>query len=220
MNKRIALLAALAGVVCAVAVTRSFVFVDSRPWRNDVVQGILSGFALALITAQIYAWNRITRVNGWITMYGCGAPGNGMFQRAAAAQIFPGPINVQEEAMYWTTRTDGAGRALSGAHNYVMHFPPGQLPPNDAFWSVTMGDAKQRFVANPLKRYSVSDRSGLIPNPDGSLDIYIQHAAPSGRESNWLPAPAGAFVLWLRVYLPGQAILNRTYEVPPVRQVA
>ena len=60
-------------------------------------------------------------------------------------------------------------------HDYVMRFPPGGLPPNNAFWSLTMGDAKNHFVPNPINRYSVSDRSGLVPNADGSVDIYIQN---------------------------------------------
>jgi hypothetical protein len=118
--------------------------------------------------------------------------------------------------MYWTTSKDGAGHRFDGRHDYVMHFPPGGLPPSDAFWSLTMGDAKNRFVANPINRYSVSDRSGLVPNADGSVDIYIQNTAPAGHESNWLPAPAGKFILWLRVYLPGAAILDDKYKVPPV----
>jgi hypothetical protein len=103
-----------------------------------------------------------------------------------------------------------------GAQNYILHFPPGGLPPNDAFWSLTMADEKEHFVANPIDRYSVGDRSGLAPNPDGSVDIYLQHSAPAGHESNWLPAPAGRFVLWLRVYVPGEAILRGEYTVPPV----
>jgi hypothetical protein len=121
--------------------------------------------------------------------------------------------------MYWWTNTDGAGHALTGVHDYVMHFPTGQLPPNNAFWSITMGDAGNHFVANPLNRYSVSDRSGLVQNPDGSVDIFIRNAAPAGHESNWLPAPAGNFILWLRVYIPGQAILDGKYQVPPVVEV-
>jgi hypothetical protein len=100
-----------------------------------------------------------------------------------------------------------------------MHFPAGGLPPNDAFWSLTMGNEKNRFVPNPLNRYSVGDHSGLAHNADGSVDIYIQHAAPAGHESNWLPAPPGRFILWLRVYIPGEAILNGTYRVPPVAGV-
>jgi hypothetical protein len=183
------------------------------------VQGILIGFALAFVTAQIYARIKATKINGWITMFGLGLPGNGILLRAAHAQIFPGPVNVPQEAMYWTTSGDGAGHALSGQHNYFMHFPLGGLPPNDAFWSLTMGDAKNRFVPNPINRYSISDRSGLVPNTDGSVDIYIQNTAPAGHEPNWLPAPKGNFILWMRVYVPGQAILDGEYKMPPIIKV-
>ena len=194
-------------------------FPQPRIVRNDIIQGILIGFAMAFIMAQIYARIKSKKVNGWITMYGLGKPGNGIFFKAACAQIFPGPVNVPEEAMYWTTSGDGAGHVLSGQRNYIIHFPPGGLPPNDAFWSLTMGDAQNHFVANPLNRYSVSDRSGLVPNNDGSVDIYLQNAAPAGHESNWLPAPAGNFILWLRVYIPGAAILRQEYQVPPIVEV-
>ncbi|HEY7284872.1 MAG TPA: DUF1214 domain-containing protein [Vicinamibacterales bacterium] len=180
------------------------------------MQGILIGWGLAFVTAQVLARIKSTKINGWITMLGCGLPGNGMLLRAAQAQVFPGPINVPQEAMYWTTSGDGAGHALSGQHDYIMHFPPGGLPPNSAFWSLTMGDARNRFVPNPINRYSVSDHCGLAQNDDGSVDVYIQSGAPEGHESNWLPAPRGHFILWLRVYVPGQAILDGTYEVPPV----
>ncbi len=128
-------------------------------------------------------------------------------------------MNVPEEAMYWWTNSDGGGAALSGAHEYVMHFPPGGLPPNNAFWSLTMGTAKNRYVPNPINRYNVGDRSGLAPNADGSVDIYLQHATPAGHESNWLPAPLDNFILWLRVYQPGEAILTGKYTVPPVVKV-
>ncbi len=121
--------------------------------------------------------------------------------------------------MYWTTSVDGARHALSGEHDYIMHFAAGQLPPNNAFWSLTMADARQRFVPNPINRYIVNDRSGLVPNADGSVDIYIQNAAPAAHQSNWLPAPASNFILWLRVYEPGPSILNRQYRVPPVIKV-
>jgi hypothetical protein len=99
-----------------------------------------------------------------------------------------------------------------------MHFPAGGFPPNAAFWSLTMGDARNRFVKNPISRYSVSDRSGLAPNPDGSVDIYIQTTAPVGHESNWLPAPSDKFSLWFRVYLPGPVILDGRYAVPPLTE--
>jgi hypothetical protein len=223
-NRTSTFLMVLNGAICGFFFIYSFVlghfFTGSRTLRNDVVQGILIGFALAFVISQIYARIRATKVNGWITMFGLGEPGNGMLLRAAHAQIFPGPVNVPQEAMYWTTSGDGAGHTLSGKHDYIIHFPPGGLPPNNAFWSLTMGDAKNRFVPNPLNRYSVSDRSGLVPNADGSVDIYLQNTALAGHESNWLPAPAGNFILWLRVYIPGAAILNGEYTVPPIVEVS
>ncbi|MGA7155394.1 MAG: DUF1214 domain-containing protein [Acidobacteriaceae bacterium] len=183
---------------------------------TDIVQGIIVGCVLAFISFQIIAHAYVTKANGWTTMLGCGEPGNGALFRAACADEFPGPINVSQEAMYWMTRVDSTGQKLSGQHNYIMHFPAGQLPPNNAFWSLTMGTARNRFVPNPIDRYSMSDRSDLVPNADGSVDIYIQNAAPAGHAFNWLPAPTDNFILWLRVYLPGAAILNGGYRVPPV----
>ena len=209
-------LTALIGVVCVYVIIRSFLFPDSLTLRNDLVQGFFVGGGLGVVAVEILARMKATRINGWITIFGCGLPGNGLLTRAACARIFPGPVNVPQEAMYWRTAVDGAGHTLSGEHDYLLHFPPGGLPPNDAFWSLTMADAKERFVPNPIDRYSVGDRSGLAQNPDGSVDIYLQSAAPGGHQSNWLPAPAGRFNLWLRVYMPGAAILQGKYAVPPV----
>jgi len=209
-------LAALIGVICAVVIVRSFLFADSLTVRNDMVQGFFTGAGLGVVAVEILARIKATRINGWITVFGCGLPGNGIFTRAACARIFPGPVNVPQEAMYWRSGVDGAGHTLSGEHDYLLHFPPGGLPPNDGFWSLTMADAKERFVANPIDRYSVGDRSSLAQNPDGSVDIYIQNAAPAGHESNWLPAPAGRFILWLRAYMPRAAVLRGEYTVPPI----
>ncbi len=187
----------------------------------DLVQGILIGAGLAFVTVLFILPNfYVTHVNGWTTMFGCGEPGNEILLRAACSVKFMGPINVPQEAMYWTTSNDGTGQKLSGDRDYIVHFPAGGLPPNNAFWSLTMSDAKNHFVPNSIKRYSVSDRSGLVPNADGSVDIYIQNAPPVGHESNWLPAPAaGSFLLWLRAYLPGQTILDGKYQVPPIERV-
>jgi len=219
MSRTSTYLVILNGAICVYFFINLVFFPHPRTVRSDVVQGILIGAALAFITAQVFARIKANKVNGWITMYGLGRPSNGMLLRAAHAQLFPGPVNTPEEAMYWWTNTDGSGHALTGAHDYVLHFPPGGLPPNKAFWSITMGDAQNRYVANPLNRYSISDRTGLAQNPDGSVDVYIQKAAPAGHESNWLPAPAGNFILWLRVYIPGEAILRGEYRVPPVVEV-
>ncbi len=188
----------------------------------DVVPGVLVGAVLAfvtallLITAEFHSMQ--TTVNGWSITMTCGKASNGILLRAACAQhLFA--VNLPQEAVYWTTTMDGAGQTLTGAHDYVLHFPPGGLPPNNAFWSLTMTIAPGYMVANPINRYSVGDRSGLVPNADGSIDIYIQHTAPAGHEANWLPAPSGNFMLWLRVYQPSAAILSGAYHVPPVVEV-
>ena len=218
MSRTYTRIAVLISAVCVYFFVRLLFFADlsTRPLTSDLVQGFLIGVGLAFVSAYAYAMLRATKVNGWITMFGLGLPGNNMFLRAAHAVLFPGPVVVPQEAIYWWTNVDAAGRTLSGAHDYLLHFPAGGLPPNGAFWSLTMGDAKNRYVPNPIGRYNVGDRSGLLPSADGSVDIYIQRAAPSGHESNWLPSAEGAFILWLRVYVPGAAILDGTYTVPPV----
>jgi hypothetical protein len=138
--------------------------------------------------------------------------------RAACAQVLP-MVNLPQEAVYWTATVDGAGQPLTGQRDYILAFPPGGLPPNDAFWSLTMTDPRGHLMATPSNVYSVGDRSGLASNADGSTDIYIQHTAPPGHAANWLPAPSGDFKLWLRVYQPGAAILKGGYHVPPVVEV-
>ena len=187
--------------------------------QSGVVQGLIIGATLAFLTA-ILIMNVVVRaitttVNGWSSIRKCGQPGNGILVRAACAKALP-VVNVFEEAAYWTTTTDGSGQTLSGRHEYVLHFPAGQLPPNDAFWSLTPTDVVGYMVNNPTNRYSVGDRSPLAQNADGSVDIYLQPKVPRGHEQNWLPTPAGNFKLMLRAYLPGAAILNGTYRVPQV----
>ena len=189
---------------------------------SHLVQPIIVGGVLAFLTANILMNAAVkamsTTVNGWSTILKCGQPGNGILLRAGCAKILPG-TNVAQEAAYWTTVVDGAGRRLNGQHQYVLHFPAGQLPPNDAFWSLAMTDVVGYMVPNPIDRYSVGGRSGLVPRADGSIDINIQRAAPVGHESNWLPAPAGNFKLMLRAYLPGRAVLDGEYHVPPVMKL-
>ena len=189
---------------------------------SHAVQGIIVGAVLAFLTANIImnavVKTMTTTVNGWRTTAKCGQPGNGILLRAACAKILPA-VNVAQEAAYWTTTVDSAGRRLNGQREYVLHFPVGQLPPNNAFWSLTMTDVAGYMEPNPIDRYSLGSRSGLMPNADGSIDIYLQHTAPIGHEPNWLPAPVGNFKVMLRAYLPGRAVLDGDYHVPPVKRV-
>ena len=189
---------------------------------SHVAQAIIVGTVLAFLTAQVLmnaAMKAVTTtVNGWSATTKAGQPGNGLMLRAACARTLPA-VNVAQEAMYWTTTRDGAGRRLNGQREYILTFPAGQLPPNEAFWSLTLTDVAGYMVKNSINRSSVGSRSGLAPNADGSIDIYLQRTAPAGHESNWLPTPAGAFRLMLRAYLPGRAVLDGEYHVPPVKRV-
>jgi hypothetical protein len=189
---------------------------------DHLVQAIIIGAVFAFLTA-ILIMNAViksmtTTVNGWSSTLKCAQPGNGILMRAASAKFLP-LVNIAQEAMYWTTTRDSTGKTLNGRHDYTLHFPAGGLPPNDAFWSLTITDVVGYMVSNSIDRHSVGDHSGLVPNADGSVDIYFQSTPPAGHEPNWLPAPDGNFKLMLRAYLPGSAILNGEYHVPPVIKV-
>ena len=190
---------------------------------SGVVQGVIIGATLAFLTTILIldavAKAETKTVNGWRSIRRAGQPGNGLLVRAAVQKALP-VVNSFEEAAYWTTSVDAAGQNLRGEHAYRLHFPPGHLPPNDAFWSLTATDTVGYMVSSPTGRSSVDDHSGLVTNPDGSVDIVLQPQAPSGPAQNWLATPSGRFKLMLRAYLPGAAIVDGSYDVPPVVRVS
>ena len=129
--------------------------------------------------------------------------------------------NTPIEAYYPALYTDATGAQLDGSsESYVLRFEKGNLPPVNAFWSITLYDLKNRLmVANSINRYSIGDRTkGLAYGSDGSLEIYIQKDDPGGKKSaNWLPAPDAPFYLLMRTYLPKQAMLDGRYQPPAVK---
>ncbi|UPK29085.1 DUF1254 domain-containing protein [Bradyrhizobium sp. 195] len=160
--------------------------------------------------------------NGWGFTTATGVYGADYLMRALLTEIGLG-ANRPQDAVYPTSLKDAEDRKYNGANKYVMRFPKGQLPPAQGFWSVTMYDAKYFFVANPINRYSISARENLKSNPDGSTDIYIQKDSPEkDKESNWLPAPSGDFVLMMRLYWPSEkdpSIIDGSWKIPPVKKV-
>jgi hypothetical protein len=115
--------------------------------------------------------------------------------------------NDAVEAMYPYTRVDAKGETLNASkHNYTITFAAGQLPPVNAFWSVTMYDGKSQFlIKNPINRYLINSPMlpGMKKNEDGSLTLYIQKDSPGAdREANWLPAPNDTVYLVMRLYWP------------------
>jgi hypothetical protein len=161
-------------------------------------------------------------IDGWGFTTKTGIYGTDYLMRALVTAIGLG-ANRPQDAVYPTSLKDGDGRTYDGANKYVMRFAKGQLPPVEGFWSLTMYDGAYFFVPNPINRYSVSARQDLKANPDGSVDLYIQKDSPGAdKESNWLPAPAGKFILMLRMYWPDEtnpSIIDGTWTIPPVRKV-
>lgn len=160
--------------------------------------------------------------NGFAFTTKGGIYGTDYLMRALITAIGLG-CNRPQDAVYPTSEKDAEGHKYSGANKYVMRFPKGHLPPAEGFWSLTMYDSGYFFVSNPINRYSVSARQDLKENPDGSTDLYIQKDSPGkDKESNWLPAPAGDFVLMLRMYWPQEtdpSIINGTWTVPGAKKV-
>lgn len=162
-----------------------------------------------------------SRVNGWYKPPAdLGNYGDNHRLRATIAKTGLGG-NTLEESFYFTVHVDDANMALSGANRYVLRFEAEDLPPVDAFWSITLYGPDLFLIANPIKRYAIGDRTaGLKRGADGSLEIRVQHAAPGGDlDANWLPAPADTFSLMLRAYEPRKPMIEGRYAPPPVRRL-
>ena len=159
-------------------------------------------------------------VNGWtIVTKNIGTYGTDYLQRAAVTEYGLG-ANLPADAVYPAARVDATGEPLAGGKPYVLHFGKDQIPPVNAFWSVTLYDKDGYFVPNAMNRYAA--RGGeLKTNPDGSVDVYLQADSPGkDREANWLPAPKdGPFNLLLRMYWPKQPVVDGTYAPPGVQLV-
>ncbi|AGW90401.1 hypothetical protein N234_10200 [Ralstonia pickettii DTP0602] len=157
---------------------------------------------------------------GWTLPVEIGASfGSRYAERAQVARNYIGALGM-EEAMYIIADCDAQGRPLDGRQPHELVFPSGQLPEAGAFWSLTMYDKGDcMLVDNPIGRYSLGDRSpSLRHEPDGSLRLYLGAAPPRdpGRHGNWLPAPAGPFYVALRLYVPGEAHLGKTFSYPSI----
>jgi hypothetical protein len=161
--------------------------------------------------------------HGWLFFKKTGIYGTGYRNRAMIAWYGLG-ANRPQDAVYPTSEGPELVEKYSGKHKYVAHFAKGELPPANAFWSITMYDKDYFFVPNPINRYTVSSRNKFKSNPDGSIDLYIQNESPGkDKEQNWLPAPSDEFVLMMRLYWPSEkppSILDGTWKPPEVKKAS
>jgi hypothetical protein len=155
---------------------------------------------------------------GWTTAVSVRTSfGDDLLTRARVARNWIGTLGV-DEAMYIMAEVDAQGAALTGARRYVLRFAAGGAPDVGAFWSITLyGRRDCLLVANPIGRHSIGDRTrGLLHDTDGGLSISIQADDP-GPGKNWLPAPPeDGFYLVLRLYQPGRAHREGSFDYPPV----
>jgi hypothetical protein len=188
---------------------------------EPAVRGALERAAadgLKLMYAKVPTLARL--VNGWqMNTDTMGVYGNYYLKRAVVAMVGLG-ANQVDDAVYPLNVSDSDGKPLDGANKYVLHFKKEELPPVEAFWSVTMYDAQGFQAANKINRFAIGDRDALKFNSNGSLDIYIQNESPGAdKESNWLPAPKGPLGVTMRLYAPKAQVLDGRWAPPAVKRV-
>ena len=131
--------------------------------------------------------------------------------------------NSKQEAMYPVYGVDSEGKKLNGANRYTLRFAPGELPPVHAFWSLTMYELPASLlVANPINRYLIN--SPMLPqlqrDAGGGMTLLIQNESPGrDKEANWLPAPKGPFVMYMRLYWPKEEAVEGKWTKPPLQKV-
>lgn len=188
---------------------------------EKVDAAIKKGLETAPEDAQkLMAWKLPTLaevVNYWsMNTNTMGVYGNYYLKRAIITQQGLG-ANVPEDAIYPLNVGDKDGKPLDGTSNYTIHFDKSELPPVDAFWSITLYDSQGFQVANPINRFAVSSWMPFKYNDDGSLDLYFQNESPGkDKEANWLPAPKAPFNLTMRLYAPKSDALTGKWNPPPV----
>jgi len=159
-------------------------------------------------------------VNGWaMNTETMGVYGNAYFKRAIVAMVGLG-ANQPEDAIYPLNFADAEGKPLDGGNKYVLHFDNENMPPVNAFWSLTMYDEAGFQIANPINRFAISSWMPLKKNGDGSLDLYLQIDSPGAdKESNWLPSGKGTLGVTMRLYAPRAEALNGDWKPPIIKKV-
>jgi len=183
-------------------------FLDA-PLREGLTRGLCDAAALVAAASHSHV------AKPWAFNLAMGLYGTNYLMRAAVAYKGLGGL-TSDEAIYAMADFDVARQALDGQHNYLMRFEPGEWPPVDAFWSITMYAADRFLHPNALQRFSIGDRTpGLVRDPDGGLTLRIGSAEPADTR-NWLPAPAASFYLILRMYMPRPEARN--WRIPPLQR--
>lgn len=174
---------------------------------------------LTKILAQIDQVSKV--LTGWSTPFTqVGQYGTNYLLRAYVANAALG-ANLPQDILGIICEVDVNGQTLDGNKSYRIHANASQVPPCNAFWSLTMYNKDHYLVSNSQNRYVLHSFTTLAYdtlqyNTDGSLDIILQQEKPDTLATNWLPTPSGTFTLALRLYWPGSGALSGAYLPPPV----
>jgi hypothetical protein len=174
------------------------------------------------LIAPLFQWryNGVSAGNGWTSAKNNAQWGSDYLSRAAIAKSNM-YVNRPTETKYFYNDNDSAGQQLDGKNLYAITFARGQTPPVKGFWSLTLYNEYHLFSPNALNRFSLGTKNKTLQyNADGSLTLYAGGKSPGkDKESNWLPAPAGAFSLFMRAYWSEKAIIDGTWTPPQVVKV-
>jgi len=182
----------------------------AEPVRKGLIEGMQDGVCTMLATAA-----GIQRPQPWRMTATTGRYGSEYLGRALTAYLGLGAL-ATDEAIYAAAHFDANCQPLTGEKRYTLHFAADNLPPAEAFWSVTLYDADRFLYGNPITRHAIGDRTpGLHYESDGSLQIDISHRPPVNGTANWLPAPTGRFYLILRMYWPDERI--KGWNIPALQ---
>jgi hypothetical protein len=194
---------------------------DSKTLTPELREAIASGMADAWATFKDYKANVLdTGKKTSADAFGARGFLNGDYMSRFSGAVLGIYGNSKDEAIYPVYFVDNERKPLSGASRYSLKFEPGQLPPVNAFWSLTLYELPSSLLsANSLNRYLIN--SPMLPNlkrdADGGLTIEVQHESPgSDRAANWLPAPSGPFFLVMRLYWPKPTALDGQWKTPPL----
>ena len=141
------------------------------------------------------------------------------YQRRAYWAMWGLGANLVEDAVYGVSQLDASLQPLDGGSTYKLHFDADDIPPTNAFWSVTAYDIDGYLEANDQHRYSLGSNHKLNYNADGSVDIYLSNKRPANESYNWVPSPQAQFKVLLRIYWPKPEALDGSWELPPLTKL-
>ncbi len=198
---------------------------DANSLSPEMRQAVADGMADAWAAFKAYKETQLdTGRKTSADAFGTRAFLNGRYLDRMSAAVLGIYGNSKDEAVYPVYFVDAQKKPLSGATRYKIHFAPAQLPPVNAFWSLTLYELPSSLLsANPLNRYLIN--SAMLPNlkrdADGGLTLSIQHGSPgAAEEANWLPAPSGGFFMVMRLYWPKPAALDGQWKPPSLVAVS